>query len=70
MTAIASITTSPTALLSTKPPRSLYRMSLAKYEAMVQSGIFTKRDRLVLIDVPVLIDGAEIGRISVATILS
>jgi hypothetical protein len=37
-------------LPSTPPPRSLYRMSLAKYEAMIQSGIFTNRDRLVLIE--------------------
>jgi Putative restriction endonuclease len=32
------------------PPRSLYRLSLEKYEAMVRSGVFTKRDRLELIE--------------------
>ena len=35
---------------STPPPRSLYRVSLAKYEAMIRSGIFTNRDRLMLIE--------------------
>jgi Uma2 family endonuclease len=39
-----------TGLPSTPPPRSLYRMSLANYEAMIRSGIFTNRDRLVLIE--------------------
>jgi Uma2 family endonuclease len=32
------------------PPRSLYRFSLEKYEAMVRSGVFTNRDRLELIE--------------------
>jgi Uma2 family endonuclease len=35
---------------SAPPPRSLYRLSLEKYEALVRSGVFTKRDRLVLIE--------------------
>jgi Uma2 family endonuclease len=35
---------------STSPPRSLYRLSLEKYEAMVRSGVFTNRDRLELVD--------------------
>ena len=35
---------------STPLPRSLYRLSIDKYEAMVRSGIFTKRDRLELIE--------------------
>jgi Uma2 family endonuclease len=30
-------------------PESLYRMSIEKYEAMVRSGVFTKRDRFHLI---------------------
>jgi hypothetical protein len=30
--------------------RSLYRFSIEKYEAMVRSGVFTKRDRIVLIE--------------------
>jgi Uma2 family endonuclease len=33
----------------TPSPDSLYRMSVAKYEAMVASGVFTKRDRFHLI---------------------
>jgi Uma2 family endonuclease len=51
--AMATITLDPpvsTGMPSTPPPRSLYRMSLAKYEAMIRSGIFTNRDRLVLIE--------------------
>jgi Uma2 family endonuclease len=36
--------------LSTPPPRALYRLSIDKYEAMVQSGVFTNRDRLELIE--------------------
>ena len=32
------------------PPRSLYRMSLTKYDALIRSGAFTNRDRLVLIE--------------------
>ena len=39
-----------TALTSAPPPRSLYRMSIEKYEAMVRSGVFTNRDRLELIE--------------------
>src|SRR5271166_748131 len=35
---------------SIPPPRSLYRFSLEKYEAMVRSGVLTKRDRLELIE--------------------
>lgn len=35
---------------SIPPPRSLYRFSLEKYEAMVRSGVFTNRDRLELIE--------------------
>ncbi len=31
-------------------PSSLYRLSIDKYEEMVRSGVFTKRDRLALID--------------------
>ncbi len=30
--------------------RSLYRLSIDKYEAMVSSGVFTKRDRVELIE--------------------
>jgi acyl transferase domain-containing protein len=30
-------------------PAPLYRMSLEQYEAMVASGVFTKRDRFHLI---------------------
>jgi Uma2 family endonuclease len=32
------------------PPESLYRMSVEKYEAMVASGVFTKRDRFELLN--------------------
>ena len=35
---------------STPMARSLYRLSIDKYEAMVQSGVFTKRDRVELIE--------------------
>jgi hypothetical protein len=31
-------------------PSPLYRMSLEQYEAMVASGVFTKRDRFHLIN--------------------
>ncbi len=31
-------------------PRSLYQLSVEKYEAMVRSGVFTKSDRLELIE--------------------
>jgi hypothetical protein len=34
----------------TPPPRSIYRLRVDQYEAMVASGVFTKRDRLHLID--------------------
>ncbi len=34
----------------TPPPRSIYRLTVDQYEAMVASGVFTKRDRLHLID--------------------
>jgi Uma2 family endonuclease len=32
------------------PPRSVYRLSVEQYEAMVLSGVFTKHDRLHLIN--------------------
>jgi Uma2 family endonuclease len=32
------------------PPRLLYRMTLEKYEAMVQSGLFTRHDRFHLVE--------------------
>jgi Uma2 family endonuclease len=32
------------------PPRSIYRLTVDQYEAMVSSGIFSERDRLHLID--------------------
>src|ERR1700759_3732455 len=32
------------------PPRSIYRLRVDQYEAMVSSGVFTRRDRLHLID--------------------
>jgi hypothetical protein len=31
-------------------PRSVYRLSVERYEAMVLSGVFTKHDRLHLIN--------------------
>ncbi len=31
-------------------PRSLYRLSVDKYESLVRAGVFTKRDRLELIE--------------------
>ena len=50
MTTIAA--TLPTSIPHTSAPllRSLYRISIEKYEAMVRSGAFTKRDRLELIE--------------------
>jgi len=36
--------------LPTAPPRLLYRLSMEKYEAMVQSGVFTKSDRFQLVE--------------------
>jgi Uma2 family endonuclease len=50
MTTIAD--TVPASILQAPPPprRSLYRLSIEKYEAMVRSGVFTNRDRLELID--------------------
>jgi Uma2 family endonuclease len=50
---MATVTTDPPASLqslASPPPRLLYRMSMEKYEAMVQSGVFTKRDRLQLVE--------------------
>ena len=32
------------------PPRSIYRLTVDQYEAMVSSGVFTGRDRLHLVD--------------------
>ena len=49
---MATVTTDPSAFpqsLPSPPPRLLYRMSMEKYEAMVQSGVFTKRDRFQLV---------------------
>jgi Uma2 family endonuclease len=34
----------------TPPNRCLYRLSLEKYEAMVETGLFTKRDRFQLLE--------------------
>jgi Uma2 family endonuclease len=50
MTTIAEIPHSTLSLGSAPLPRSLYRLSLEKYEAMVKSGLFTKRDRLELVE--------------------
>jgi hypothetical protein len=50
MTTIAEIPRSPFTLASAPLPRSLYRLSLEKYEAMVKSGLFTKRDRIELVE--------------------
>ncbi len=50
---MATVTTDPPTLLQTLsslPPRLLYRMSMEKYEAMVESGVFTKRDRFQLVE--------------------
>lgn len=50
---MATITTDPPVFLqalSSPPPRLLYRMSMEKYEAMVESGVFTKRDRFQLVE--------------------
>jgi Uma2 family endonuclease len=44
-------TVAPSGALGWVPPtRSLYRLSIEQYEAMVASGVFTKRDRLHLIN--------------------
>jgi Uma2 family endonuclease len=42
--------TSPSRAEWIPSPRSLYRLSLEQYEAMVAAGIFSKRDRLHLIN--------------------
>ena len=50
---MATVITDPPAFLQTlpsPPPRLLYRMSMEKYEAMVESGVFTKRDRFQLVE--------------------
>ena len=50
---MATVITDPPAFLHTLPsplPRLLYRMSMEKYEAMVESGVFSKRDRLQLVE--------------------
>ena len=50
---MATVVTDPPAFLQTlpsPPPRLLYRMSMEKYEAMVTSGVFTKRDRFQLVE--------------------
>ena len=50
---MATVSTNPPAFLQTlpsPPPRLLYRMSMEKYEAMVESGVFSKRDRLQLVE--------------------
>ena len=50
---MATVITDPPAFLHTlpsPPPRRLYRMSMEKYEAMVQSGVFSRRDRLQLVE--------------------
>ena len=50
---MATVITDPPAFLQTlpsPPPRLLYRMSMEKYEAMVESGVFTKRDRFQLLE--------------------
>ncbi len=46
---MTTITTAPFAIES-PGPWPLYKMSLDKYEAIVESGIFTERDRLQLIN--------------------
>jgi hypothetical protein len=69
----------------TQPPskwiqKRLARLTVDQYEAMVDSGVFTKRDRFTLINgkpriykmgqsVPVVIEGVDVGRIAVADIL-
>ena len=50
MATIAPETPAPVLTTSFPPPRSLYRLSLEKYEAMVESGVFSKRDRLQLVE--------------------
>jgi len=50
MSTIAPTLPAPFPSPSTSLPRSLYRLSIDKYEAMVRSGVFTNRDRLELIE--------------------
>ena len=50
MTTIAATLPDSFPRFSAPPARSLYRLSIEKYEAMVQSGVFTKRDRIELIE--------------------
>ena len=50
---MATVITDPPAFLQSMPslpPRLLYRMSMEKYEAMVESGVFSKRDRFQLVE--------------------
>jgi Uma2 family endonuclease len=46
---MSSITDPPTVQQWLPAPESIYRLSVEKYEAMVASGVFTKRDQLHLI---------------------
>lgn len=43
-------TTGPPGFVWEPPPPSIYRLTVAQYEAMVAAGVFGKRDRLHLID--------------------
>ena len=50
---MATIETDATAQLQsefTPRSRSLYRLSLEKYEVMIETGVFTKRDRFQLVE--------------------
>jgi Uma2 family endonuclease len=47
---MSSVIDTPSDMQWLPPPESIYRLSVEKYEAMVASGVFTKRDRLHLIN--------------------
>jgi hypothetical protein len=44
---VSTITTTP---LPTESPWAPFKLSVEQYEAMIESGIFTERDKLQLID--------------------
>jgi Uma2 family endonuclease len=47
---MSSIVDPPSETQWMPPPESIYRLSVEQYEAMVASGIFTKRDRFHLVN--------------------
>lgn len=83
MATIATGISAPPQSEFTPRSRSLYRLSLEQYEAMIETGLLTKRDRCQLVEglllakmtenppqrVSVWLDDVEIGSIAVSDIL-